>query len=102
MVSGSSRLASQANSSTKVSPWKVRGLGICLASGGSMLMSAQSSNGPPAGSDTCGQNLGWLVNHIGSPGAFLAFGVGAEILAVVVLSSHSGAAGGWGRGAADR
>jgi magnesium transporter len=32
-----------------------------------------------------GQNLGWLVNHIGSLGAFLAFGVGTEVLAVVVL-----------------
>jgi magnesium transporter len=32
-----------------------------------------------------GQNLGWLVNHIGSPGAFLIFGVGAEALAVVGL-----------------
>src|SRR5579871_6005322 len=47
MVSGSSRLASQANSSVKVSPWKVRGLGIFLASGGSMLMTAQCSDGLP-------------------------------------------------------
>jgi magnesium transporter len=32
-----------------------------------------------------GQNLGWLVNRIGSLGAFLAFGVGTEVLAVVCL-----------------
>jgi hypothetical protein len=42
MVSGSSLSASQAYSSVTVSPWKVRGLGICFASGGSMLMKAQS------------------------------------------------------------
>jgi magnesium transporter len=32
-----------------------------------------------------GQNLGWLVNRIGSLTAFLCFGVGTEILAVVGL-----------------
>jgi magnesium transporter len=32
-----------------------------------------------------GQNLGWLVNHLGSLGAFLTFGVGANVLAVVAL-----------------
>jgi magnesium transporter len=32
-----------------------------------------------------GQNLGWLVNRIGSLTAFLCFGVGAELLAVVGL-----------------
>ena len=32
-----------------------------------------------------GQNLGFLVNHIGSLGAFLVFGVGTEVLAVVIL-----------------
>jgi magnesium transporter len=32
-----------------------------------------------------GQNLGWLVNHIGSLGAFLIFGVGANVLAVAAL-----------------
>ena len=32
-----------------------------------------------------GQNLGWLVNHIGSLDAFLLFGVGANVLAVVAL-----------------
>jgi magnesium transporter len=93
-----------------------------------MLMSAQSSNGPPAGSDSyrdllggsldaymsmvsnrlndvmkqltiiaavflpltfptgfSGQNLGFLVNHIGSLGAFLVFGLGTEVLAVAIL-----------------
>jgi magnesium transporter len=32
-----------------------------------------------------GQNLGWLVNHIGSLPAFLIFGIGTEVLAVVCL-----------------
>jgi magnesium transporter len=32
-----------------------------------------------------GQNLGWLVNHIGSLTAFLAFGIGTELLAVAGL-----------------
>jgi magnesium transporter len=32
-----------------------------------------------------GQNLGWLVNHIGSLTAFLVFGLGTEALAVVGL-----------------
>jgi len=32
-----------------------------------------------------GQNLGWLVDHIGSLGAFLAFGVGTDVLAVAIL-----------------
>ena len=32
-----------------------------------------------------GQNLGWLVNRIGSLTAFLCFGVGTEVLAVVGL-----------------
>jgi magnesium transporter len=32
-----------------------------------------------------GQNLGWLVNHIGSLTAFLVFGVGTELLAVTGL-----------------
>jgi magnesium transporter len=32
-----------------------------------------------------GQNLGWLVDHLGSLGAFLIFGVGANVLAVVGL-----------------
>ena len=32
-----------------------------------------------------GQNLGWLVNHIGSLTAFLIFGVGTEVAAVIGL-----------------
>jgi magnesium transporter len=32
-----------------------------------------------------GQNLGWLVNHIGSLAAFLIFGVGTEVAAVIGL-----------------
>jgi magnesium transporter len=32
-----------------------------------------------------GQNLGWLVTHIGSLGAFLVFGIGTELLAVTGL-----------------
>jgi len=32
-----------------------------------------------------GQNLGWLVEHIGSLAAFLIFGVGTELLAVIGL-----------------
>jgi magnesium transporter len=32
-----------------------------------------------------GQNLGFLVNHIGSLAAFLIFGIGTEALAVVGL-----------------
>ena len=32
-----------------------------------------------------GQNLGWLVDHLGSLGAFLIFGVGANVLAVAGL-----------------
>ncbi len=32
-----------------------------------------------------GQNLGWLVNHIGSLGAFLGFGIGTEVAAVIGL-----------------
>jgi magnesium transporter len=32
-----------------------------------------------------GQNLGWLVSHIGSLTAFLVFGVGTEVAAVVSL-----------------
>jgi len=32
-----------------------------------------------------GQNLGWLINHIGSLDAFLIFGVGANVLAVAGL-----------------
>jgi magnesium transporter len=32
-----------------------------------------------------GQNLGWLVNRIGSLDAFLLFGVGLNVLAVVAL-----------------
>jgi magnesium transporter len=32
-----------------------------------------------------GQNLGWLVNHIGSLTAFLVFGIGTELLAAVGL-----------------
>jgi magnesium transporter len=32
-----------------------------------------------------GQNLGFLVNHIGSLGAFLVFGLGTEVLAVIIL-----------------
>jgi len=32
-----------------------------------------------------GQNLGWLINHIGSLDAFLIFGVGANVLAVAAL-----------------
>src|SRR5690348_10195773 len=50
MVSGSSLSASQAYSSTTVSPWKVRGLGIFLASGGSIVMRAQSNDAPRWGS----------------------------------------------------
>ena len=32
-----------------------------------------------------GQNFGWLVNHIGSGGAFVALGLGTEAIAVVAL-----------------
>jgi magnesium transporter len=32
-----------------------------------------------------GQNLGWLVNHIGSLTAFLVFGIGTELLALTGL-----------------
>jgi len=32
-----------------------------------------------------GQNLGWLINHIGSLAAFLIFGLGTELLAVIIL-----------------
>jgi magnesium transporter len=32
-----------------------------------------------------GQNLGWLVDRIGSLTAFLAFGIGTELLAVICL-----------------
>ena len=32
-----------------------------------------------------GQNLGWLVNREGSLGAFLLFGLGTEVTAVVLL-----------------
>jgi magnesium transporter len=32
-----------------------------------------------------GQNLGWLVNHIGSLTAFLVFGIGTEALAAIGL-----------------
>jgi magnesium transporter len=32
-----------------------------------------------------GQNLGWLVGHIGSLAAFLIFGVGTEVAAVIGL-----------------
>ena len=32
-----------------------------------------------------GQNLGFLVNHIGSLTAFLVFGIGTEALAVIAL-----------------
>jgi magnesium transporter len=32
-----------------------------------------------------GQNLGWLVNHIGSLAAFLIFGVGTEVAAIIGL-----------------
>jgi magnesium transporter len=32
-----------------------------------------------------GQNLGWLVNRIGSLGAFLGFGIGTELVAVIGL-----------------
>jgi hypothetical protein len=46
MVSASSLSASQAYSSTTVSPWKVRGLGSFLASGGSIVMKTQSNDGP--------------------------------------------------------
>src|SRR5712671_5590760 len=54
MVSASSLSASQAYSSTTVSPWKVRGLGIFLASGGSIVMRAQSNDEPPIGFGTIG------------------------------------------------
>ena len=32
-----------------------------------------------------GQNFGWLVDHIGSWGTFVGFGLGTEVLAVVLL-----------------
>jgi len=32
-----------------------------------------------------GQNLGWLVNREGSLTAFLVFGIGTEVLAVIAL-----------------
>src|SRR5262249_13866958 len=47
MVSGSCLSASHAYSSITVSPWKVRGLGIFLASGGSIVMRAQSNDVTP-------------------------------------------------------
>src|SRR5215469_15293364 len=48
IVSGSCLSASHAYSSITVSPWKVRGLGIFLASGGSIVMRAQSNDGTTA------------------------------------------------------
>jgi magnesium transporter len=32
-----------------------------------------------------GQNFGWLVRHIGGAGTFAVFGIGSEILVVVML-----------------
>ncbi len=32
-----------------------------------------------------GQNFAFLVNHMGSVGAFIGFGLGTEVLAVVLL-----------------
>jgi magnesium transporter len=32
-----------------------------------------------------GQNFGWLVNRLGSVGAFFGLGIGTEVLAVVAL-----------------
>jgi Mg2+ and Co2+ transporter CorA len=32
-----------------------------------------------------GQNLGWMANRIGSLTAFLVFGIGTEVLAVIAL-----------------
>jgi magnesium transporter len=32
-----------------------------------------------------GQNFGWMVDHVGSLGAFLALGIGLQLVAVVVL-----------------
>ena len=48
-MSGSCLSASHAYSSITVSPWKVRALGIFLASGGSIVMRAQSNDEMPGG-----------------------------------------------------
>jgi magnesium transporter len=32
-----------------------------------------------------GQNFGWMVDHVGGPGAFLGLGVGLQVLALAVL-----------------
>ena len=45
-----------------------------------------------------GQNLGWLVDHIGSLTAFLVFGIGTEVLAGPACSSCSGGGAGWAGG----
>ena len=49
-----------------------------------------------------GQNLGFLVDHIGSLGAFLVFGVGTGVLAVAILVIMFRRRGWLGKGAADR
>lgn len=35
-----------------------------------------------------GQNFGWMVHHVGSAGAFFAFGVGAQVLTVLLLLAY--------------
>ncbi len=33
-----------------------------------------------------GQNFGWMVKHVGGPGAFLALGIGVELVVAVILA----------------
>jgi uncharacterized membrane protein YraQ (UPF0718 family) len=35
--------------------------------------------------DICCSRTAWLVSHIGSLAAFLIFGIGTELLAVIIL-----------------
>ena len=44
-----------------------------------------------------GQNFAWLVVRLGSLGAFLALGIGTEVLAVVALVTLFRTRAGWGR-----
>ena len=45
-----------------------------------------------------GQNFAWLVTRLGSLGAFLALGIGTEVLAVVALITMFRTRGWMGRG----
>jgi magnesium transporter len=35
-----------------------------------------------------GQNFGWMVDHVGSAGAFLVFGIGAQIVTLLLLFAY--------------